>query len=89
MKGRPASGRDVLPHPLEAMHTAKTAQELRQAQAVALPLLELSLPQTARALGICPTWGCVLRLRFANVAKEEALPKSPRGGWRRQNQSIK
>jgi len=70
MKGRPVSGRDVLPQAMEAMHIAKTAQELRQAQAVALPLLlELSLPQTARALGVCPTWVCVLRRRFAKVVK--------------------
>ena len=88
MKGRPVSGRDVLPQAMEAMHIAKTAQELRQAQAVALPLLlELSLPQTARALGVCPTWVCVLRRRFAKVVKGEALPTPPRGGRRRQNLS--
>jgi transposase len=74
---------------MEAMHTAKNAQELRQAQAVVLPLLlELSLPQTAQALGVCPTWVCVLRRRFAKVAKGEAMPTPPRGGRRRQNLSI-
>ena len=89
MKGRPVSGRDVLPQAMEAMHSAKTAQELRQAQAVVLPLLlDLSLPQTARALGVCPTWVCVLRRRFAKVAKGEAMPTPPRGGRRRQNLSI-
>jgi hypothetical protein len=74
---------------MEAMHSAKTAQELPQAQSVALPLLsDLSTPQTAQALGVCPTWVCVLRRRFTKVTKGEAMPKSPRGGRRRQNLSI-
>jgi hypothetical protein len=79
MKGRPVSGRDVLPQAMEAMHSAKAAQELQQAQAVAL-LLGLSLPQTAQALGVCPSWVCVLRRRFAKVTKGEAMSTPPRGG---------
>jgi hypothetical protein len=48
MKGRPVSGQEVLPQAMEAMHTAKTASQLRQAQAVALLLLlGLSVSQTA------------------------------------------
>src|SRR6476620_6623797 len=89
MKGRPVSGRDVLPQAMEAMHSAKTVQELLQAQAVVLPLLlDLSLLQTARGLGVCATWVGILRRSFAKVAKGEAMPTPPRGGRRRQNLSI-
>jgi hypothetical protein len=39
----------------------------------ALAMLLSPLPQTARALGMCPTWICVLRRRFAKVTQEEVI----------------
>ena len=48
-----------------AIKQATTLDELRQAQAVLLPLLYgLSLEQTARVLGVSPGWACQLRRRF-------------------------
>jgi len=49
---RKASGADQLDQALLALRTAQTADELRAAQAVVLPLaLGLSLRQTAQAIG--------------------------------------
>lgn len=49
---RKAGGVDQLAEAREALRTAKTADELRAAQAVVLPLeLGLSLAQTAKAIG--------------------------------------
>jgi hypothetical protein len=63
---------------MEAIHTAKTAQELLQAQEVVLPLLlDLPLPQTARGLGVCATWVGVLRRRFAKAAKGKLCRRRP------------
>ena len=59
-----------------AIRQATTLDELRQAQAVLLPLLYgLSLEQTARVLGVSPGWACQLRRRFI-------------AGRRRQNMTI-
>ena len=49
---RKAGGVDQLAEAREALRTAKTADELRAAQAVVLPLEPgLSLAQTAKAIG--------------------------------------
>ena len=49
---RKAGGVEQLAEAREALRTAKTAAELRAAQAVVLPLeLGLSLAQTAKAIG--------------------------------------
>ena len=59
-----------------AIRQATTLDELRQAQAVLLPLLYgLSLEQTARVIGVSPGWACQLRRRFI-------------AGRRRQNMTI-
>jgi hypothetical protein len=82
MKGRTISGRDVLPQAMEAMHTAKTVQELRQAQAVVLPLL---LDLRCRRL---PGTGCLRDLGRCTAPalrqgrQGEAMPTPPRGGRR-------
>ncbi|MGH8655074.1 MAG: helix-turn-helix domain-containing protein, partial [Gammaproteobacteria bacterium] len=66
---RPASGQEVLVQAKEAIAKAHTVEELRQAQAVVLPLAYgLSIPQTAEAIGVSVGWACRLRRRFARIA---------------------
>ena len=55
-----------------ALRTAKTADELRAAQAMVLPLaLGLSLKQTAQAIGRSVGVTCSLRIRYFQVARGE------------------
>jgi transposase len=85
---RPASGHDVLAVAKAAIATARTVEELRQAQAVVLPLeFGLSLQQTAHVIGASVGWTCRLRRRFTKIALGEEAPKPPRGGRRRENLS--
>src|SRR6218665_1156312 len=62
----PTSGNDeVLRYAREAITSAQTIEQLRQAQAVVLPLNHgLSLTDTARVIGVSPGWACQLRRRF-------------------------
>jgi transposase len=65
---------------------ARTVEQLRQAQAVVLPLDHgLSLEQTAQAIGQSVTWTCRLRNRFiaGQVVGDSSRPA--RGGRRHQN----
>lgn len=74
---RPASGTEHIEAAKELLHAAKTTAELRQAQAVLLPLeLGLSLEQTARAIGRSVNATCTLRTRFAKIAA--GILKPPR-----------
>jgi transposase len=62
---RTATGSEVLEQAQQALREAKTMEELRQAQAVVLPLLlGISIEQTAAALGVSVGWACQLRRRF-------------------------
>ena len=62
---RTASGNEVLEQAQQALREAKTAEELRQALAVVLPLqLNISIEQTATVLGVSVGWACQLRRRF-------------------------
>lgn len=87
---RPASGdQEVLVKARAAITTAQTAEQLRQAQAVVLPLdYGLSLADTAQIIGVSPGWACQLRRRFMHgqVAGAADAPKT--GGRNRQNMSI-
>jgi transposase len=68
----------------EQIARAKTLEQLRQAQAVALPLvLGLSLEKTAQLIGHSTNWTCRLRNRFlkGDVVDDQCL--SP-GGRRHQ-----
>jgi transposase len=69
---------------------ARTVEELRQAQAVVLPLAYgLSLPQVAEALGVSVGWACRLRIRFIQEGGLNARARaSTCGGRRRQNMSL-
>ncbi|MHB1286453.1 MAG: helix-turn-helix domain-containing protein [Leptospirales bacterium] len=80
---RKATGREVLEKAKECLVQAQTVEELRQAQAVLLPLtFGLSLKQTAQAIGVSPGWACQLRRRFL---KDGGFGNRPlRGGRRRE-----
>jgi len=73
---RPAGGTEHIEAAKGLLRTAKTAAELRQAQAaVLLPLeLGLSLEQTARAIGRSVNATCVMRNRFAQIAAGTLKP---------------
>ena len=79
---RPASGRDFLEQAKECVCQAKTVRELRQAQAVLLPLLlDLKLEQVAVILGVSKSWTCRLRREF--IRAEGKVTPPVRGGRRR------
>jgi transposase len=85
---RPPKGRDVLKQAEKAIASAKTAEELRAAQAVVLPLqFGLSVARTAEAMGVSVGWASTLRNRFVRIARGDEAPKQKRGGRRRQNLS--
>jgi transposase len=72
-----------------AISQATTMDELRQAQAVLLPLLYgLSLEQTAQVLGVSLGWACQLRRRFITGRFVGAAGAPAPGGRKRQNMSI-
>ena len=87
---RPASGdAEVLMNARQAIASAQTVEQLRQAQAVVLPLeYGLSLADTAQVIGVSPGWACQLRRRFMHgqVAGSPDAPTA--GGRKRQNMSL-
>ena len=75
---RIASGLEHLDAARKALKGALSADELRMAQAVLLPLvLGLSLEQTAQAIGRSPSATCAMRMRFCRIAAGAIEP--PRG----------
>lgn len=83
---RPASGMEVLEQAKARLVKAKTAEELRQAQAVVLPIeFGMSMPQTAKIIGVSTGWACQLRTRFIKEGGEPSPPGTGRGGRRREN----
>lgn len=80
---RKASGADQLASARELLRTAKTADELRTAQAVLLPLeLGMSLEQTAKAIGRSIGATCNLRTRYCKVARHEREAPRPKRALR-------
>jgi len=75
---RLASGEKHIEAAKELLHSAKTADELRQAQAVLLPLaLGLSMQQTAQAIGRSVGRTCTLRTRFLAIREgRRTVPRS-------------
>lgn len=72
---RPPSGVEHLDEARALLERAKTADELRTAQAVLLPLvLGLSMEQTALAIGRSPSAACAMRMRFFRIAEGSAEP---------------
>ena len=86
---RVASGKEVLEQAKELLVNASTIEELRQAQAVVLPLeFGLSMEQTASAIGTSIGWACQLRRRFIrNGGIHDTTKKPTHGGRRRENLS--
>ena len=87
---RRAGGADQLDAARLALRTAKTAAELRAAQAVALPLeLGLSLEQTAKAIGRSVGATCNLRTRYCKIARRECeVPRTKRDLRNRANATL-
>lgn len=87
---RSASGdAEVLRNARQAIASAQTIEQLRQAQAVVLPLDHgLSLADTAQVIGVSPGWACQLRRRFMHgqIAGSPDAPTA--GGRKRQNMSL-
>lgn len=72
---RPASGIEHIEAARALLAAARSADELRAAQAVLLPLqLGLSLEQTALAIGRSVSATGALRMRFCRVAAGESAP---------------
>ncbi len=86
---RPPSGDDeILVNAREAIAAAQTLEQLRQAQAVVLPLsYGLSLADTAQVIGVSPGWVCQLRRRFMRGQLVGTDDAPAAGGRKRQNMS--
>jgi transposase len=85
---RTASGEEWLNEAKACLAKAKTVEELRQAQAVVLPLeFGLSLQQTAQAIGVSVGWACQLRTRFVREGGVSGGSRPRPGGRRRENMS--
>ena len=86
--GRAPGGHQVLEQAKAQIAKAKTIEELKQAQAVVLPLeFGLSMAQTANAIGVSTGWACRLRTQFIREGGIRR-DKPTRGGRRRENMSI-
>jgi transposase len=80
---RKAGGADQLVSARELLRTAKTADELRTAQAVLLPLeLGLSLELTAKVIGRSVGATCTMRTRYGKVARHEREAPRPKRALR-------
>lgn len=85
---RPPRGQGVIEQARAYRARAKTAEELRMAQAVLLPLeLGLSLQQTAQAIGKSLRWTTELRGEFIQRGGPPPSDRPTRGGRYRQNMS--
>lgn len=83
---RPAGGREVLEAAKKSLAKARTIEELRQAQAVILPLeYGFSMEQVSAVLGVSRGWACQLRMEF--IRSGGIKKKRKRGGRRRENMS--
>jgi transposase len=83
---RPPRGQDVVDSALQAIASATTIEQLRQAQAVVLPLqYGMSLEQTAQAIGLSKGWACRLRNQFIAGEAVGDKGKSVRGGRHREH----
>lgn len=86
---RPSRGKEVLEKARESLSKARTADELRQAQAVVLPLeFGLSLEQTAVVIGRSVRRTSQLRSELIRAGGEFPVSKSSHGGRRRENMSL-
>lgn len=83
---RPSSGKEVLEKVRKSLSKARTADELRQAQAVVLPLeFGLSLEQTALVIGRSVRRTSQLRSELIQAGGLFPVQKPSHGGRRREN----
>jgi hypothetical protein len=76
---RKAGGYEQIEAAKKLLHDAKTATEIRMAQAVLLPLeMGLSLEQTAKIIGRSVTATCNCRNRFLRSSHEESSVSNPK-----------
>ncbi len=89
MARRASGDEEVLMKARQAIASAQTVEQLRQAQAVVLPLdFGLSLVDTAALLGLSPYWVCRLRRRFMQ-GRIAGSPDAPAAvGRRHQNLTV-
>ena len=86
---RIARGEELVDNALRLIAQAVTVEQMRQAQAVVLPLLcGLSLEMTARVTGLSVGWVSKLRNRYIQGRPVGDASKPARGGRHRQNFSI-
>lgn len=86
---RVATGKELLGQAKEALANARTVEQMREAQAVILPLEHgFSMVQVAAILGISKDWACKLRRRFILSGGQPQDSKPKRGGRQRQNMTI-
>ena len=86
---RIARGADNLEWAREVLAQAQTVEQLRQAQAVVLPLdYGFTMEQTARVIGRSVPWTCRLRNRFLAGEIVGDGQRQARGGRRRQNMTT-
>ncbi len=85
---RPASGKEMLSNAKRQLAKARTIGELRQVQAVILPLeYGFTMEQVAAIIGVSKGWACQLRIDFIRSGGFENRDKPQRGGRRRENLS--
>jgi len=83
---RPASGKETLSSAKEHLAKARSIGELRQAQAVILPLeFGFTMDQVAAIIGVSKGWACQLRIDFIRSGGFGNRDKPQRGGRRREN----
>ncbi len=84
---RTASGGEWLEQAQVWVRKAKTLEQLREAQAVLLPLMGMTLAQTGKVVGVSPGWTCQLRRRFIEAGGQIVEDRPRPGGRRRENMS--
>ena len=83
---RTPQGKQVLERAKAYMTKARTADELRQAQAVVLPLeFGFSLEMTAAIIGVSKGWASQLRTQFIRSGGIKNEAQRQHGGRRREN----
>lgn len=85
---RTARGIEMVEKARELLSKARTADELRQAQAVVLPLkFGFSIEKTAAIIGVSKGWASQLRIKFIRSGGKRGEKKF-HGGRRRENMSY-
>jgi transposase len=80
---RPASGADQITHAQASLKSATSADQLRIAQSVLLPLeLGLTLAQTAKAIGRSVGATCRMRVNFCAVKEGKRTAAQPKSALR-------